>query len=270
MTNSKCRFVVAIAILLGSSLFSQQLDLANGHWVDLTHAFNEQSVYWPTASEFKKTTVYEGHTEGGWYYTAYDFAAAEHGGTHIDSPIHFAKGKHTTDQISLESLIGSAVVIDVAPKAMNDRDYLIGSGDIEAWEQQHGKIPEGAIVLLHTGSAALYGDRTAYMGTDERGPNAVAKLHFPGLHPETAILLTKERSIKAVGIDTPSIDYGQSQNFASHIILYEQNVPGFENVANLDQLPPTGSIVFALPMKIEGGSGGPLRIVAWVPNSLSN
>ncbi len=241
------------------------LDFSRGRWVDLTHPFNEASVYWPTAQEFKKETVFEGHTEGGWYYTAYNFSAAEHGGTHVDSPIHFAEGKHTTDQIPLDRLIGPAIVIDVSDQASESRDFQIAPRHVINWEEQYSVIPEGSIVLFHTGSAELYGDRVAYMGTGRRGPEAVAELHFPGIHPDAAQLLT-ERSIKAVGIDTPSIDYGQSQDFRSHVILYQRNIPGFENVANLDRLPPTGATVFALPMKIEGGSGGPLRIVAFVPD----
>ncbi len=267
--TGKCHILIVSLALFAWSLpgTCQEMDLSQGHWVDLTHSFNAQSVYWPTASEFEKTTVYEGHTEGGWYYTAYDFSAAEHGGTHIDSPIHFAEGKHTTDQIPLEQLIGRAVVIDVSAQVAENRDYQISPKDIVNWEEQHGFIPSKSIVLFNTGSAQFYSDRVAYMGTDGRGAEAVAKLHFSGIHPDTAIFLTSKRSIKAVGLDTPSIDFGQSKDFGSHVILYRQNIPGFENIANLDQLPPTGATVFALPMKIEGGSGGPLRIVAWVPQS---
>ena len=135
----------------------------------------------------------------------------------------------------------------------------LGSGLVEA-------IPDHAIVLLQTGWGALYSDRAAYLGTGLTGPEAVPHLHFPGLSPEAAEWLAAERSVDAVGIDTPSIDYGQSTLFESHQALFENNVPVFENVANLSQLPETGSFVIALPMKIAGGSGGPLRIVAYVPN----
>lgn len=249
----------------------EPVDLGNllegGRWIDLTHSFNADSVYWPTAEVFEKTTVFEGYTEGGWYYSAYNICAAEHGGTHLDAPVHFAEGKHAADEIPLEHLIAPAVVIDVSAKIAENRDYQIAVEDITAWETQHETIAAGSIVLFDTGSAYLYPDRFAYMGTDERGEQAVAKLHFPGVHPDTATFLAEERSIAAVGIDTPSIDYGQSNDFASHVILYQQNIPGLENVANLDELPPTGALVVALPMKIEGGSGAPLRIVAWVPDS---
>ena len=159
-------------------------------------------------------------------------------------------------------MIGPAVVIDVSSEAEGNRDYQITPDDVITWEAEHGEVPAGVIVLFNTGSAQFWPDRIKYMGTDERGAGAVAKLHFPGIRPDTARFLAEEREIRAVGLDTPSIDYGQSKDFMTHRILF----PGFENVANLDGLPPTGATVVALPMKIEGGSGGPLRIVAFVPN----
>ncbi len=240
-------------------------DISTGQWIDLTHAFNERSVYWPTAKTFKKTEVFHGHTSGGWFYSAYNFAAAEHGGTHIDAPIHFAEGANTTDKVPISQLIGQGVVIDVSRQAAANLDYLVSAADIKTFEASHGQIPAGAIVLLNTGRAKLYPDRKAYMGTAERGPKAVLKLHFPGLGVDAAEVLIA-RGISAVGIDTPSIDYGQSKNFATHVLLMKHNIPAFENVADMRALPPTGSTIFALPMKIEGGSGGPLRIVAHLPN----
>ena len=213
---------------------------------------------------FTKTEVFHGHTDGGWFYAAYNFSAAEHGGTHMDSPIHFAEGGNTTDQVPLEQLIGPGFVIDVSSQAAKNVDYLVSAADIEAFEATHGQVPAGAIVLLNTGRAVLYPDRIAYMGTAERGPDAVPKLHFPGLGSDGAALLVA-RGIGAVGIDTPSIDYGQSKDFATHVELMTNNIPAFENVGDMSALPPTGSTIVALPMKIEGGSGGPLRIVAHLP-----
>lgn len=270
MTRARARQgIFVLGLLTAATTAAEPSDLQGvleqGTWVDLTHPFNAESVYWPTAEGFQKSTDFEGHTDGGWYYSAYSFCTAEHGGTHIDSPIHFAEGQHATDEVPLARLIAPAVVIDVSAGVGDNRDYQIPVEDVTAWEAEYGAIQAGSIVLFDTDSAHLYPDRHAYMGTDERGEQAVAKLHFPGIHPDTATLLV-EREIAAVGIDTPSIDYGQSQDFASHVILYEQNIPGFENVANLSELPATGALVVALPMKIEGGSGGPLRIVAWVPN----
>jgi kynurenine formamidase len=252
----------AILALWGAHASAQSL--SGGRWVDLTHAFNGRSVYWPTAETFKKTEVYHGHTSGGWFYTAYNFSAAEHGGTHMDAPIHFAEGANTADQVPLSRLIGPGIVIDVTAQAKANVDYLVSVGDIAAFEAQHGPIPMGAIVLLNTGRAKLYPNRQNYMGTDERGEAAVAKLHFPGLSAEAAAALVA-RKIGAVGIDTPSIDFGQSKTFAAHVALMTNNIPAFENVADMSALPATGSTIVALPMKIEDGSGGPLRIVAHIP-----
>ena len=260
-----CLILQAVLAVLAAASASAQ-DLSAGRWVDLTHPFNEQSVYWPTAETFKKTEVFHGHTAGGWFYSAFNFSAAEHGGTHMDAPIHFAEGAYTADQVPLAQLIGPGFVIDVSRQAAADVDYRVTASDIEAFEAEHGRLPPGAIVLLNTGRAKLYPDRRAYIGTDERGAGAVAKLHFPGLGVDGAALLV-ERGISAVGIDTPSIDYGRSKDFAAHVELMTNNIPAFENVADLSTLPPTGTTIVALPMKIEGGSGGPLRIVARLPGT---
>lgn len=237
----------------------------SGTLVDMSYAYNGETVYWPTAPTFEKSTDFEGTTDAGFWYTAYTVKTAEHGGTHLDAPIHFSEGKHAADQIPLDRLMGSAVVIDVSEAAAANRDHLITVAEIEAWEATHGAIPDGSILLFRTGYGQFWPDREAYMGTAERGPDAVALLHFPGIDPEAASWIAANRSVKAVGIDTPSIDYGQSALFETHQHLFGANIPAFENVANLDRLPETGAFVIALPMKIEGGSGGPLRMVGIVP-----
>lgn len=236
----------------------------DGRLVDLSYSYGSDTIYWPTAAGFAKTTDFEGHTDGGYYYSAYSVQTAEHGGTHLDAPIHFAEGRQTSDQIPLENLIGEAILIDVSEAASSNRDYLVSVSDIENWEANHGTIPDGAIVLLRTGFGSHWPDAEAYLGTAERGAEAVPLLHFPGLDPEAATWLIQNRSIHALGIDTASIDYGQSSGFETHRILLGENIPAFENVANMDQLPETGFHIVALPMKIEGGSGGPLRIIAIV------
>ncbi len=240
-------------------------DLLKGQWIDLTHDFSEETIYWPTAEPFKKTTVFRGHTDAGFYYTAYNFSAAEHGGTHIDAPIHFYEGRNTVDQIPIEQLIGPGVVVKKKKKVKGNRNYQFSVKDILDWEKEHGVITENSIVLIDTGSSKLWPNLKEYMGTEERGQEAVSKLKFPGIHPDAAKFLAIRRKIKAVGLDTPSLDFGGSKLFKTHQILFEKNIPGFENVANLDKLPPKGFTIFALPMKIKGGSGGPLRIVAFIP-----
>ena len=256
----KCLHLLLFILVVSVPVFGQTFP--PGRVVDLTYAFDANSVYWPTAEQFKLETDFEGVTDKGYFYSAYRYSAAEHGGTHLDSPVHFAKGHFTVDQLPLEQLMGAAGVVDVAEKCAKNPDYLISITDFQNWENRNGRIATGTIVLLRTGFGKYYPDRKKYLGTDERGAAAVAKLHFPGLEPAAAKWLTENRSIKAIGLDTASIDYGQSTLFESHRILFEKNIPAFENVANLDQLPAKGFSVIALPMKIKGGSGGPLRIVA--------
>lgn len=239
-------------------------DLPAGKLVDLTHPFDDQTIFWPTEKGFVLEKEFEGVTDKGYYYAANKFCTAEHGGTHVDAPVHFYRGGRTVDAIPLEQLVGPAIVVDVSAEAQADRDYQVRIPDFRRWETEHGRIQGGIIVLLRTGFGKFWPDRNRYMGTDERGKEAVARLHFPGLHPDAAKWLVSERSIKAIGLDTPSIDYGQSRHFGSHVALFERGVPAFENVANLELLPARGITVIALPMKIRGGSGGPLRIVAIV------
>jgi len=178
--------------------------------------------------------------------------------------VHFAQGRMSVDQIPLQTLIGDAVVVDVSANALKERDYLVARADFVAWEALHGTIPAGSIVLIATGYSRFWPNAEKYLGTALRGEPGVAALHFPGLDPDAAQWLVESRHIKAVGIDTASIDYGMSKNYASHVVLMGRNIPAFENVAHLDTLPPVGAFVVALPTKIEGGSGGPLRIVARV------
>jgi len=263
--------LIVLAVLVSADFartaFSEEaaLSFPKGEWIDLTHDFSSDTVYWPTGEGFRLEKVSEGTTDEGYYYAANKFTAEEHGGTHIDAPVHFGKGKETVDEIPLEHLIGPAVVIDVSKKAASDTDYQISVLDFTEWESVNGRIPAGAIVLLNTGYAKYWPDRAKYMGTDKKGQEAIKDLHFPGLDPAAAKWLTENRSISAIGLDTPSIDYGQSTLFESHRTLFERNIPAFENVANLDRLPAKGALVIALPMKIKGGSGGPLRIVALIP-----
>ena len=243
--------------------------LSAGTWVDLSHDFSSETIYWPTAKPFSLEVVSAQTTPAGFYYAANDFAASEHGGTHLDAPIHFAEGRHTADQVPLDRLIGAAVVVDVAARADADADFLLDVAALEAWERSHGRIPDGTIVLVRTGWSSRWPDKAGYLGTTKTGPAGVAELHFPGIDSSVARWLSAERHAKAVGIDTPSIDYGQSKTFDAHQILLAQNIPVFENVTSLGRLPASGAFVVALPMKIKGGSGGPLRIVALVPPKVS-
>jgi len=242
-----------------------QAPLANHAILDLTHSFDDHTIYWPTGDRFTHKADTVGIQPGGYYYESFSFCAAEHGGTHLDAPIHFAAHRWTADAIPLERMIGAAITVDVTRNAAANRDYLVSAADLRAWESEHGRIPDRAIVLLRTGHGAHWSNPERYLGTSERGAAAVKELHFPGLDPDAARWLVAERRIHAIGLDTPSIDAGPSTDFLAHRVLLDANIPVFENVAGLEQLPALGFTVVALPMKIGAGSGGPLRIVALVP-----
>lgn len=232
-------------------------------WVDLTYAFDSTTLYWPNnVNGFEHRTDAEGKTPAGYYYSSYSICTPEHGGTHLDAPVHFAEGKLTVDNIPLSGLTGEAVLIDVSPKALANRDYLISIQDVEDWEKINGPLAENMIVLFRTGYGQYYPDREKYFGSAKTGPEAIPELHFPGIDPVTAEWLVTKKKIKAAGLDTPSLDYGQSTDFKTHQVIMGADKPGFENLANLDRLPVQGFYIVALPMKIGKGSGGPLRIIA--------
>jgi len=231
--------------------------------VDLTHPFDASTIYWPTDTEgFRLETLSEGFTERGYFYAAKRLSGAEHGGTHVDAPFHFFETGATLDEIPLDRLLGEGVVIDVTEACAEDRDYLVSVSDFESHEREHGRIPDGAVVLLRTGFGKHWPDRERYLATDARGPEAVAELHFPGLDPSAAAWLASERTIGAIGLDTPSIDHGPSTRFESHVTLFRHGIPAIENVAALDRLPARGFSVIVAPMKIRGGTGGPARVIA--------
>ena len=259
----KTVFLVALALAACTS--SRPLvDLDHADIVDLSYAFDAQTLYWPNSPQgFELKQLAFGPTPGGYFYSSNLFTAPEHGGTHLDAPIHFAEHGVTLDQIPLRQLVAPAVVIDVRSKTANDADYRLTANVVRDWEAAHGPIAAGTIVLLDTGWASRYPNRKAYFGDDT--PGATNNLHFPSFGEDAARLLVNERHAAAIGLDTASIDYGPSANFIVHQVAMGANVPGFENLTNLDRLPARGATVIALPMKIKGGSGGPLRVIALVP-----
>lgn len=231
--------------------------------VDLTHAFDEHTIYWPTSpSAFDLDTLSHGRTPGGWFYSANRFCTPEHGGTHLDAPIHFAEGTWSAEAIPVDRLLGPAAVIDVTAQTAADADYQLTPGDVERWEKANGRVPEGAIVMLRTGWGRRWPDRKRYLGDDT--PGDASRLHFPSYGAEAARLLVEKRKVSMLGVDTASIDPGASTDFPVHRLAGAANVPGLENVANLEAMPVTGAWIVALPMKIAGGSGGPVRIIALV------
>jgi len=263
INNAPAVLLMLLVVSASVQGFDEALIEDHYRFVDLTHAYDSETIYWPTAPyEFEKESLAWGETEGGWFYSANGFRTPEHGGTHMDAPIHFHAERETVDQIPLERLIVPLIVIDVSENAAADRNYRLTTEDVTAFEAKHGRIPEGAVVALRTGWAQYWPDRNAYMGDDT--PGDTSNLSFPS-YGESATRLLMERKVAGLGVDTASIDFGQSADFIVHRIAAEQNVYGLENLANLDGLPPTGATIIALPMKIGGGSGGPVRAVALVP-----
>jgi kynurenine formamidase len=231
--------------------------------MDMSYAFDESTVYWPNAAGFKWEKESWGKSPAGYWYAAARYAASEHGGTHLDSPIHFGEGKLTIDAIPLEQLVGPAIVIDITKSCSTNPDYALTVADVKAWQSAHGDLPSGVILLVRTGWGQFWPDRKRYLGSDV--PKDVANLHFPGISKEAAEYVSENYHVHGVGIDTASLDPGTSKDFIVHQILNSKDIYGLENIANLNKLPETGATLIALPMKIKGGSGGPVRIVAALP-----
>lgn len=252
----------ASCIILGLTTLTAYADTNNNPWVDLTHDFSSDTVYWPTDKPFELKVDFQGNTLKGYYYSTKEFSASEHGGTHVDAPSHFAKGKRSIEQIPLSQLMGKAVIINLKEKTLPDDDYLITIGDIKEWEKNYGQIPNRSIVIFYTGYSQYWPDAFKYLGAVIKGPDSVDALHFPGLAKDTAEWLINNRGVKAIGIDTASIDYGQTLQFPTHQVLAQNNIPIFENIANLEQIQSPFAEVVALPMKIKDGTGAPLRLVA--------
>ncbi|XP_006822650.1 uncharacterized protein LOC100369881 [Saccoglossus kowalevskii] len=234
-------------------------------FLDMSYSFIEgETIYWPTADPYVREAGSSVNRDG-YYFETNSFCAAEHGGTHFDAPGHFAENKQRVHQVPLDSLIGPAIKVDISSKAANDPDAEVTVDDITQWEEENGPIPDGAILLMYSGWGQRWPDKLTYLGTEGKNTSI---LHFPGFSPDTARWLIANKKIRAVGVDTPSIDFGQSRLYESHQLLFANNIPGLENVGNLDKLPAKGSFFFAVPMKIYNGSGASTRMFAtgWSQN----
>lgn len=256
----KCVVSFSIGFVIVASFSACRTE---GKLLDMTYPYDENTIYWPTAEPFKLEKISWEMTEGGWWYASNNYSASEHGGTHVDAPIHFGKNGRTIDQIPLDEWIGPAVKIDVTDKCDENRDYLLAVDDIQSWEEQNGRIPKGAWVIMYTGiDTRYYPDKKKVLGTDKEGDEALPELSFPGFSPESVEYLIEERDITGIAIDTPSIDYGKSKDFKVHQILCGADKLALENIANLDKLPSSGTMLYVIPMKIKDGTGAPARVFA--------
>ena len=273
MKNYKCltkytlpAILLSILLFFNGSAESQGTFPETSKLLDMTYAFDENTIYWPTAEPFKLEKLDWRVIEGGWWYASNNYGASEHGGTHADAPIHFSEKGKTIGQIPLHDWIGPAVKMDVASKCLSNRDYLLAVEDIKQWEEKYGKIPAHAWVLMYTGiDTQYYPDKKTVLATEKPGKDALRELSFPGFSAEAAEFLINERNIKGIGLDTPSIDYGRSKDFKVHRIISAANKLAIENIAYLDRLPATGAILYVIPMFIKDGTGAPARAFAVLP-----
>lgn len=254
-------FTLACAFMLTLFLFAQRHTApAPQHVfaavVDLTHSISDKDLNWEGTAEspFKATQLHSFEKDG---YFSRAISLPEHFATHIDAPAHFAPGVWTVDQIPAQRLIGPLVVIDVRGKVAGHPDYEVSLDDVALWEHDNGHIPPGAVVMARTGWDSRWNSMKDY-----RNPDAKGVLHFPGFALDTIKFLVQARQIAGLGIDTLSVDYGPSKDFPVHHFTAKHDVYHLENVANLAQAPDAGAIVVVAPAKLEGGSGGPVRIFA--------
>jgi len=227
--------------------------------VDLTHAVSADAPYWPgpDRSPFRHDTL-SAHADGAPSMAAY--SAPEHFGTHFDAPVHGGMGLASVDRVPTSELFGPAIVIDVTASAASDEDYAVTADDLRAWESEHGPIPSGAIVLMRSGWAARWEQGDPYYNRGEDG-----RLHFPGFGEDAARFLVEERDVAGIGVDTGSVDPGNARGFPAHGIVNGSGRYHLENLADLGSLPEAGAYLIVAPIKIEGGSGGQVRVFAVVP-----
>jgi kynurenine formamidase len=266
MKTRICIPVLIFAVITSVSVFSGQEIRTKGKILEMTYPYEEDTIYWPTAKPFHLEKLNWGIAEDGRWYASNEYSASEHGGTHADAPIHFAKNGRTMDQIPIAEWIGPAVKIDVCAKCDKNRDYSLTVEDIEIWEKEFGRIPEGAWVIMYTGiGTKYYPDKKKVLGTEKVGAEAIPELSFPGFSPEAAEFLVKKRNITGIALDTPSIDAGKRTDFKVHQIICGANKLALENIANLDKLPLSGATLFIIPMLTKDGTGSPARVFAILP-----
>jgi kynurenine formamidase len=253
-------YVLALTLLLFAQRRSSDPDQPTGLQavVDLTHTLDARNPAYDLSAKplFRARTI--ATIEKNKYF-AREICLPEHFGTHIDAPAHFIRGLWTVDQIPVERLVAPLVVIDVSAEVKGDSDYQFSVEDIANWERNNGHIPLGAVVMVHTGWDARWDSVKEYRNADAKGV-----MHFPGYSLDAAKFLVEGRQALGIGIDTLSIDYGRSTDFPVHEFVLAHSTYLLENVANLSHAPVKGATAVVAPMKLAGGSGAPVRILALV------
>jgi len=225
--------------------------------VDLTQPISEGMPFWPGGVPFKMERLVD-YDQG---YRLHSFTMGENTGTHVDAPSHFVEGGRGIDKLGVEDLVVPLAVIDARRQAGTDADYLLQAEDILAWEEEHGQIREQTFVVLNTGWHSRFAVPKDYLNQDPGGT-----MHFPGYSAEAARLLVA-REVAGIGIDTLSIDYGGSGDFAAHRVMLRAGKYQVENIANLDILPPTGATVIIGVLPVRNGTQAPARIFALLPGT---
>ena len=263
--------ILGISFLAAMPLFGQNAphedllaNISDGKTqvIDLTYAINDKLVPWPGDKRFFEAKDNATIAKDGVFTRS--FWMLEHYGTHLDAPIHFPPGTIPVDKIPVKQFFGPAVVIDVEAESAKNADYLLDAAHVEAWEKRHGKIPAGAIVLLRTGWASRWPDVARYRNQDAQG-----KMHFPGFSVE-AVKLLIDRKVSGLGCDTLSVDYGASSDYPVHHAGLGAGIYNLENLADLGNLPESGVYLIVAPIKLEGGSGGPVRVFALLSTSATS
>lgn len=233
--------------------FAQRIRAGDVDVVDLTLRLDDATPYFPGGESFALVSAADLDRDG---YYANHFAMGEHTGTHIDAPCHFTRGRWAVDDLPLSHAVAPCCVVDVTAQAEKDPDYAVCVRDLELWEAAHGRIPDGAVVVMRSGWGKRAADLQAYRNADAAGT-----LHFPGFSREAAEWLAS-RAIVGVGVDTLSGDPGPSKDFGAHHALTGADKYILENLANLDRLPEAGAVLVVAPLPIRGGSGSPVRVYA--------
>ncbi len=224
--------------------------------VDLTHTMSADFPTFDGTPGIEMKKVFDLKKDG---YNLYRWGLIEHSGTHLDAPIHFSESGMTVEQIPAETLVVPLAVINVSDKAAKDADYQLSRGDLAAWERRHGRLPDNCCVAMNSGWARHVADKTKYVGKDSSGV-----MHFPGIGPDAAAWLIKERRVAGLAVDTLSLDYGASKDFKTHLLWLPGGRWGLENVADLDSVPASGATLVVGLAKVKGATGGPARLFALV------